>query len=132
MLFQSLNADWALLVYRTVIAVVFFVHGYQKLHYWKTRHADMIPKTTLALYRVSSFYEITASFAIFLGLYTKIAAAGLLVIIGGAIYTKIVVWRKHFTGDGGWEFDAILLAGLLVLVFLGSGGYSLDRRWFGI
>src|SRR3989338_5576699 len=124
--FSSAQASWALLVFRVVVAIIFFVHAYQKLHYWKTHHADVIPKTTLALYRVSSCFEFVASFAILLGLYMHIAVIGLLIIIVGAIYTKQVVWRKHFTGEGGWEFDAILLASLIVLFFLGSGNYSLD------
>jgi uncharacterized membrane protein YphA (DoxX/SURF4 family) len=40
--------------------------------------------------------------------------------------------HKGFSGDGGWEFEFILLVAAFALVIAGAGRFALDRLVFGI
>jgi uncharacterized membrane protein YphA (DoxX/SURF4 family) len=48
-------------------------------------------------------------------------------VMVGAIRLKVMQMHKGFGGDGGWEFEFVLLAGAIALVILGAGQFSLDR-----
>ena len=48
------------------------------------------------------------------------------VVMVGALYYKIAVWKKKFSGDGGWELDLVLLAILLLVAAMGSGVFALN------
>ena len=50
----------------------------------------------------------------------------------GAIRLKVTQLRKAFTGEGGWEFEFLLLVGAIALLFLGAGKFALDRLLLGI
>ncbi|MDO8490301.1 MAG: DoxX family protein [bacterium] len=127
----SLYGDWGLLIFRVIIAVIFLTHGFQKMHFWQVRYGETIPKHILMLYRVSSFYEVVSAVALIVGFFTHVIILGLVVIMLGGIYYKHIVWRKGFTGEGGWEIDLLMLAGLILLFFLGSGNFSVDHYVLG-
>ncbi len=50
----------------------------------------------------------------------------------GAIRLKVRQMHKGFTGEGGWEFEFLLLVGAITLLFLGAGKFALDRLLFRI
>lgn len=118
------NSDYAFLFLRLIIAAIFLVHGYQKWALWST--APAMPETLLTIMRFLSIAEPIAGIALIIGLFTQIAAIGLCVVMVSAIYTKINVFGSGFSGNGGWEFDLVILAATLVLVFHGAGKFSLD------
>jgi len=45
----------------------------------------------------------------------------------GAIRLKVTQMHKGFSGADGWEFEYVILAAALALVFTGAGRISLDR-----
>lgn len=49
----------------------------------------------------------------------------------GAIRQKMMVLHKGFAGEGGWEFELLLLVGAIAL-YLGAGKFALDRVLLGI
>jgi uncharacterized membrane protein YphA (DoxX/SURF4 family) len=71
--------------------------------------------------------ELLCGAAMLVGLFTRLAAVGLVVIMAGAIYT--VTWAHGFSnpaGGGGYEYNLAILAMCVVLVIKGAGPLSLD------
>ncbi len=123
-----LSMDWALFWFRVVIGTIFLVHGVQKLHYWEPGHTNAVFARYLFLFRVVSLLEIIAAASLFLGFFVHITVILLIGIMLGALYFKIVIWRKGFTGESGWELDLLLIAALIILFFFGGGLFSFDRK----
>ncbi|MFA7216562.1 MAG: DoxX family protein [Candidatus Paceibacterota bacterium] len=121
-----LYIDYGLIFLRLAIGASFLVHGIQKLRMWKMRPDEQISKSMININRLLSIVEPLGAIALMIGFLTQYAALGLMIIMLGAIYIKIKVWRKKFSEKGGWEMDLIILAGLSVLFLVGAGYYSLD------
>lgn len=120
-------SDWALLVLRLAIGIIFIYHGWAK---WSMEDANTIMT-------ILKFAEPLGGIAVLLGVLTQLAALGLSIIMLGAIYMKSTGFGSQamdflgtFGGQGGWEFDLIILAGCLVLVFMGAGKIALDSMLF--
>jgi len=50
----------------------------------------------------------------------------------GAIRLKVLPMHKGFTGEGGWEFEFLLLVGAIALLFLGARRFALNSLLFRI
>ncbi|MBI4599992.1 DoxX family protein [Candidatus Uhrbacteria bacterium] len=124
--FAIYSADWALLLVRIVVGVLFLHHGIAKFAMWKMAPSAQMPQSMLLLMRALSIVETVAGLGIVLGLYTAYSSLVLAVVMVGALYYKIALWKKKFSGDGGWELDIVLLAILLLLSVLGSGVLALN------
>ena len=123
-------SDWGLLILRVAIGAIFFVHGFQKFAMWKMQPSEQMSKEMINLMRFLSIVEPLGALAVLTGFLTQFAAIGLGIIMVGAIKMKSILWHKKFTGDGGWEFDLIILAAMVVLLFSGAGSFALDRILF--
>ena len=76
--------------------------------------------------------EVAGSLGVIFGVLTQLAAAGLILLMLGAIQKKIFVWRTGFwgkSGTNGWSYEAMLLVMNLVIITTGGGNLSL-MRWF--
>ena len=124
---------------RLVLAVVFFAHGAQKMLGWfggfglsgtvgyftGTLH---IP-TALAFLAIAA--EFFGSLALFLGLFTRIAALGIATNMLVAIWTVhrsvgfFMNWSGAQKGEG-YEFHLLVIAIAVFLVIRGAGAFSLD------
>jgi len=124
--------DWALLVLRLGLGIIFLVHGRQKLRMWKMQPSAQMPAGLLSLLKVLSIAEPLSGLAMIGGLLTQVAAAGQAVVMLGAIRLKAGQMKKSFTGDGGWELDLIILAAAIAVLLLGAGRISLDRVVLGL
>ena len=124
--------DWGLLALRIGVGVTFLVHGRQKRAMWKMQPSAQLPAGTLTLLRVLSIAEPLGGLATLVGLLTQVAAAGFILVMLGAIRLKITQLHKGFSGDGGWEFEFMLLVGAIALLFLGAGRFALDRVFLGL
>jgi uncharacterized membrane protein YphA (DoxX/SURF4 family) len=121
----------ALLFLRISLASSFWVHGRQKLAMWKMSPNEQMSKKMLNVFKILSVTEPLGAIALLFGFLTQYAALGLFIIMLGALYFKIKVWKKKFSEAGGWEIDLIILAGLFLLLVSGAGRCSLDAL-FGI
>jgi len=110
----------------------FLVHGVKKWAMWKMQPSEQMPAGMLQTMRLLSVVEPLGGLAVLLGFLTQIAAVGLGIIMIGAIWFKVAGMKKTFTGDGGWEYDFLILAATVALVFIGAGMFSLDRAFFGL
>ena len=124
--------DWGLLALRLGVGIIFLVHGSQKRALWSVQPSAQMPAGMLSILRVLSIAEPLGGLATIVGLLTQAAAAGFIVDMLGAIRLKMMVRHKGFAGEGGWEFEFLLLVGAIALFFLGAGKFALDRVLLGI
>jgi uncharacterized membrane protein YphA (DoxX/SURF4 family) len=73
--------------------------------------------------------ELLGGLAMLVGLLTRLAALGLIIIQLGAIYT--VTFEKGFSVAGGlgFEYNVAIIAICLALLFWGSGNLSVDAMF---
>lgn len=113
--------DLALLGLRLMVAVVFFESG--------RRHAgDPVGRAASiglspGITRVLGWAEMAAALGVGLGVFTQVAALGLIAIMLGAIQKKLLVWHTGFWGEKtyGWHYDLLFVAANLVILTTGGG-----------
>jgi putative oxidoreductase len=122
------------LVLRVVVGGVFAAHGLQKLRgYWggpglegtekMMESLEMHPAPLQA--RAVAIAETAGGAAIILGVATPLAAAALIATMVTAV--RKVHWKNGpWNSDRGYEFNAVLTAGLLSIVNDGPGVVSVD------
>jgi putative oxidoreductase len=74
--------------------------------------------------------ELAGGLGVISGVLAQLAAAGLILIMFGAIQKKIFVWRTGFwgsSGTNGWSYDTMLVVMNLVIVTTGGGNLSLMK-----
>ncbi|MBI2098849.1 DoxX family protein [Candidatus Uhrbacteria bacterium] len=120
--------DWGLLALRLAVGVIFFAHGKAKWAMWKMQPNPQMPAQMLSTMKLLSIAEPLAALALIIGFWTQLAALGLAIIMLGALYFKIKVWKAPFTSQTatGWEFDLMLLAANLALLTTGPGALVLS------
>jgi putative oxidoreductase len=85
--------------------------------------------TLLNVVRFLSIVEPLGALALVLGFLTRWAAAGLGIIMVGAIYyARTALHAGVFTSPQGTglDYNLLLLAGCIVLIAFGAGGWSVD------
>jgi len=135
----STHADWILGIARIVLGIIFFAHGAQKMLGWYggpglastmrtfTEHLHL--PSTLAFLVIAG--ELVSGVGLIIGLFSRIAALFIVLIMVGAIAT--VHFRFGFFMDWfgsqkghGIEYHLLAIALALVVVVKGAGAFSLD------
>lgn len=111
--------DLAPLVLRLAIGVIFLVHGLGKL------------KNINSFLGFIGVCETLGAIALIAGFLTQWAALGLAIIMVGAAYKKAFEWHVPFftLEKMGWEYDFMIFAACVALLFTGAGAYSVDMMW---
>src|SRR5206468_12311650 len=114
--------DVALLLLRVMVGVVFITSGWNHLKDPEARSKDigMSKRFTIFLGAV----EVAGSLGVIFGVLTQLAAAGLILLMLGAIQEKIFVWRTGFWGESGtngWSYVLMLVVMNLVIITHGGG-----------
>ncbi len=124
--------QWAMLILRIIVGIVFAVHGGQKLF---TMGFDGvagffgslgIPAPMIAAIGVT-LLEFVGGSALLLGIGTRYVAALLMADMLVAIAT-VHVANGFFASDGGYELVLLLAAAALYFALAGPGLLSLDAR----
>ena len=123
--------DFALLVARLVLGVVFIARGYQ--HWIGTGMARTaqqfdaagIPQPRLAAYVAGSF-ELVGGALLIIGLLTTIVA-GMLALMALTASYFIHLHDGFFAENGGFEYPLVLASLLGLVVVFGAGRASLDK-----
>ena len=128
------DGDTAGLVLRVLLGVVIFPHGYDKVaNFSGTMEAFAgmgIPSILTVLVILTEFL---GSLALILGLFTRVAALGIGIIMVVAIamvhwqYGLSMNWFGAQEGEG-FEYHLLALAISLALLFRGGGLWSIDRN----
>jgi putative oxidoreductase len=115
--------DWSLLLLRVVVALVFGTSGFNHLKSPKERAASISMSVPLTIFIGAA--ELAGAMALAAGVLAQWAALGLIVIMLGAIYKKIVEWKTGFWGEKsmGWHYDLLFIAMLLVIFTTGGGRF---------
>jgi putative oxidoreductase len=130
MMFPQLTqfTDVALLFLRAMVGLVFITSGWKHLKDPGARSKDIGMSKSFTIFLGAA--EIAGSLGIIFGVLTQLAAAGLILLMLGAIQKKGFVWRTGFWGDSGtngWSYDVMLVVMNLVIVTTGGGNLSLMK-----
>lgn len=130
-------SDWGLLILRLAMGIVFLAHGWPKLPggpmggptgFGGFLKQMGVPLPTFFAW-VVVLLETVGAVLLILGLGTRILAVGFAIdMLVAAFVAKRGFMKVGFMAQQatGWEFDFILLAGALTLLFTGAGSLALD------
>lgn len=130
-LLESLR-DCAPLVLRLAGGMIFIAHGYQKIFGGIEKFGAMISAIHLpdSFVYVGALVEFIGGIVLVLGLLVRLASFLLTAqMVVAVVKFHLLYLRQGLVG--GYEFPLAMLAMMLALFLLGSGLWSLDRRWFG-
>jgi putative oxidoreductase len=114
--------DFAQLGVRVVVGLAFMLHGWPKICDPLRWMGPGMPGPLQALAAVAEF---GGGLAWILGLLTPLASAGIACTMVVAIARHVLV--KHDPFLGGYELAAVYLSVALLLLFGGSGRFSIDH-----
>lgn len=124
--------DFMLLILRFFFGYAFIMHGYGKIlepFSWMGSNSN-VPAIFQALAATSEF---CGGIAIILGLFSRLSALGLTCTMSVAIYTSKFIYGLNLIGKkGGPSYELAFIYLILSLFFLvvGTGKYSLDKKFF--
>jgi putative oxidoreductase len=109
---------------RAAIGVIFIVHGSGKFDPGFVGFLNQIgiPAEMQVLLALAEFVP---GILLIVGVLTRISASILSIIMLGAIFH--VKRAASLTGQGGYEFDLLILAGVLFIIVAGPGRVSLSH-----
>ncbi len=109
---------------RVVIGTIFIVHGSGKFDPSFVGFLNQIgiPSEMQFLLALAEFVP---GILLIIGVLTKISASILSMVMLGAIFH--VKRAANFTGQGGYELDLLILAGVLSIIVAGPGRVSLSH-----
>lgn len=117
--------DLSLLLLRLMVAAVFVTSGWTDVKDPKERAESigLTPAFTMFL----GVAELAGGLGVGFGVFTQLAAIGLILIMLGAIQKKIFVWHTGFWGKkaSGWHYDLMLVLMNVVIACTGGGKYVL-------
>ena len=118
-------ANWSLLLLRIVLALVFGSSGWSHLRKPQERAKSIGMSVPFTVFLGAA--ELAGAIAVAVGFLADWAALGLILLMLGAIYKKMAVWKTGFWGENsmGWHYDLIMIAMNFVIVTMGPGRWSL-------
>src|SRR5437016_7535397 len=128
MVFPQLTqfADVVLLLLGVMVGVVFITSGWNHLKNPEARSKDIGISKGFTIFLGAA--EVAGSLGVIVRVLTQFAAAGLILLMLGAIQKKIFVWCTGFWSDSetnGWSYDMTLVVMSFVIVTTGGGNFSL-------
>src|ERR687891_645932 len=123
--------DWALLFARSLIGVVMFAHGYQKMVINGIgRTTEGFENLSIPLAIVSASFvtvvEFVGSVLLIVGALTPLMCSLMLVIMVGAA-AFVHGTNGIFISNGGWELVGVIGAGLIAIAAVGPRRYSVGH-----
>ena len=120
----SILNDTVFMGLRSAVGVIFILHGMMKFN---PGFANALPNMGLPpeMQIPIALAEVVPGILLIIGVLSRFSGALLSIIMIGAIFH--VKGAQNMTGDGGVEFDIILLAASLVIMIAGPGRISLSQ-----
>ena len=109
---------------RATIGTIFIVHGFGK---FDPRFVGFLNQIGIPaeMQILIALAEFVPGILLIVGVLTRISASILAIVMLGAIFH--VKHATNLTGQGGIEFELILLAGVLIIIVAGPGRVSLSH-----
>jgi putative oxidoreductase len=119
--------DLGLLLLRLMVGLVFITSGYS--HVTKAAERSKSIGMSVGFTVFLGIAEIAGGLGVAAGVFTQLAAFGLILIMLGAIQKKIFVWHTGFWGEksSGWHYDLMFILMNLVIAFTNGGNYVLFK-----
>ena len=128
------TAPYAALIMRLALGILFLAHfGLKFFVFTPAGTAQFFASLGLpgGLAYLTMAVELVGGVALILGIYARIAAIVLIPVLLGAIATVHGPAGFFFTNpNGGWEFLALWIVGLITLALTGDGKYALKPTSF--
>ena len=131
--------DYAGTIARLALAIVIFPHGAQKVLGWFGGNGFSgtmgFFTETMGLPWIVAFLVVMGEFlgpiGLAVGALVRPAAAGLVIIMGGAIQVHwqhgfFMNWYGNQQGEG-FEYHLLVIALAFIVILKGAGAYSIDR-----
>lgn len=126
---NSKNLDSALLILRVVLGVAFIFHGWAKV---SSIDGAVVMLTSMGVpvfvAYIAMFVEFLGGVALLLGVCTRLASYLLSVFMVVAIYL-VHLSKGYSMMNGGYEYQLLLLAGVIFFAMVGPGKYSVHDKW---
>ncbi|WP_437891716.1 DoxX family protein [Phytobacter sp. V91] len=126
---DSRTAPYASLILRLALGILFLAHfGLKFFVFTPAGTAQFFASLGLpgGLAYVTMAVELLGALALILGIYARVVAVILIPVLLGAIFTVHGPAGFFFTNpNGGWEFPAFWIVGLVALALTGDGKYAL-------
>ena len=115
----------SLLLLRLMLALIFGWSGVAHVSKPEERSKSIgMPKWFTIFLGVA---EIAGALGLATGVFAGWACAGLSLLMLGAIYKKVIVWKTGFWGKGsqGWHYEILLILMMFVILCVGTGNFVL-------
>ncbi len=126
------RTDLALLLLRVSLGVMAFAHGFllKVLVFTPAGTAKFFESVGYPAFfaYIIILAETLGGLALIAGVFTRLAAIGLIPILIGATLMHVGNGWVFSAPNGGWEFPAFWTVALVVQALLGPGAYSVGRR----
>ncbi len=129
---KSTYSHISLLALRAILAAVFIAHGGQKIFGWwggpgLQGFVEHLQQTGIPIFLayLAAFTEFFGGIALLIGLLTRLASLGLLIVMAVAVFT-VHFKNGFFAQNRGYEYPLTLLVIAFSLLLTGPGCFSLD------
>jgi putative oxidoreductase len=124
------GAIGAIVIIRLVLGIIFLVHGADKVGSLSETVERM--SMGLGISPIMAFLvcaiEFLGGLGLILGLFTRFAAAGIAIVMIGAVIT-IHAQHGFFLQNHGYEYNLALLGMCVALILAGGGPWSIDSKF---
>ena len=127
------GVDWALLVARAVVGVIFMAHGAQKLFgAFGGPGLSAVVQMMGPLGYLVTVGEFFGGLGLVVGFLSRFSAASIIIIMLGAVATVhgkfgfFMNWAGNQAGEG-FEYHLLAIATLLPIVIAGPGRFAVGR-----
>ena len=119
--------DLGLLLLRLMAASVFVTSGWS--HATKSQERSKSIGMSQGFTIFLGIAEVDGGLGVGFGVFTQLAAIGLILVMLGAIQKKIFVWHTGFWGEknSGWHYDLMFIVMNLVILFTNGGRWVLTK-----
>lgn len=132
---MSNNSDYAAVVLRIALGIMFIAHGLLKVVVFTLPGTvgffESVGFPGWSAY-VVTFAEIGGGVLLLSGIATRAVSLALLPVLLGATYVHLGNGWVFSNANGGWEYPAFLAVMLLVQALLGPGRFKapIGEQWF--
>ena len=124
------TSPYAALLLRLSLGGLFLAHAGLKIFVFTAQFFGSLGLPPALAY-VTMTWEVIGGLALILGVWPRLAAVALIPVLLGAIVTVHGPAGFWFTNaNGGWEYPAFWIVGLIALALLGDGPFALRRTSF--
>ena len=113
--------DLGLFLMRLMVSLVFVTSGWSHVSKPEERSKSIGMSKGFTIFL--GIAEIAGGLGVAIGIFTQLAAIGLILVMLGAIYKKIDEWHTGFWGEKapGWHYELIFIIMNLVILFTDGG-----------